>query len=187
MSYDPKKHHRRSIRLKDYDYTRPGAYFVTLVTWQRQHRFGEIIDGEKHLNTPGDILKSCWLRLPDHFPVRLDAWVIMPNHFHAILLLQDSRKGEASAHVDLIHPSAHQADASPRQPIGTQPGSLGAILQNFKSVTTRKINQIHNSPGVPVWQRNYYEHILRSEAEWQRIYSYIVANPHRWIEDQLFG
>jgi len=187
MAYDPKIHHRRSFRLRGYDYTLPGAYFVTIVAWRRQPLFGEIIAGEMHLNASGEVIKRCWLRLPSHHPVRLDAWVIMPNHFHAVILLDDPGKGEASASDMLDNPYHIQADASPLRPAGTRPGSLGAIIQNFKSITTRKINQIHSTPGAAIWQRNYYEHIIRSQAEWERIHAYIFANPDRWEEDELYG
>ena len=97
VTNNSEKHHRRSIRLKGYDYTQPGAYFVTLVTWQNEALFGEISDGNICLFTAGEVIASCWLRLPAYFSIRLDDWVIMPNHFHAVLLIETPRAGEASA------------------------------------------------------------------------------------------
>jgi len=178
--YDPQKHHRCSIRLKGYDYTQPGAYFVTLVAWGRACLFGEI-DGETmRLNPVGEVVQHAWLRLPSFFPIRLDAYVVMPNHFHGIICM-----GEASAAWALPGKQIIPADASPQPPPkGTEPGSLGAIIQNFKSTSTRRANQINASPGLPLWQRNYFERVIRDEAEMGRIIAYIHANPSRWQEDK---
>ena len=183
MKFDPQKHHRRSIRLKGYDYTQPGAYFVTMCTWHRETLLGDIIGGEMRLSAMGQIIEIEWRRLTDHFNhLELGAFVIMPNHVHGILILST---GEASAQIVSYPAEIRWADASPQPPIGTQPGSLGAILQNLKSVSTRKINQLQCTPGAPVWQRNYYEHIIRDEADWRRIAAYIQNNPARWTDDQL--
>ncbi len=85
MPYDPHRHHRRSIRLRGYDYTCPGAYFITVVTWGRECLFGEILDGEMQMNELGAVAQSCWQEIPAHFPnVQLDAYVVMPNHIHGI-------------------------------------------------------------------------------------------------------
>jgi putative transposase len=186
MPYNPQVHHRRSIRLKGYDYTLPGAYFVTLVAWQRECLFGTIQDDESVLSQVGNTVAACWRHLPAFFAIRLDEWVIMPNHFHGILLIEAQGKGEASVSAARAVSQFHLADASPQRPIGTPPGSLGAIVQNFKSITTRKINQLRHTPGVPVWQHNYYERIIRDEAEWDRIRQYILDNPRRWQEDDEY-
>jgi putative transposase len=142
MQFDPQKHNRRSMRLKGYDYAQPGAYFVTLVTQDRANLFGEITDGVMCLSRIGEIIRSAWLRLPGLFPIHHDEWVIMPNHLHAIIWILDLGKGEASDSQDIWDPWRHLMDASPQhQAIGTKSGSLGAIIQNFKSISTRKINQ----------------------------------------------
>ena len=189
MPYDPQKHHRRSIRLKGYDYTQPGAYFVTLVAHQRDCLFGEIVDDKMRLNAVGELAQGIWLSLPRHFPaLTLDEWVIMPNHLHGVLVIggageADHRKGEASAVrlSGIAEPLA--ADASPLH--GTQSASVGAIVQNYKSVTARKINAHRRTPGALVWQRNYYEHIVRNDADLHRIRQYIVNNPLKWTLDDL--
>ena len=197
MKYDPLKHHRRSIRLKGYDYARAGAYFVTLVTHGRECILGEIVDGEMRVNLLGEIAAYYWQELPRHFArVTLDAFVVMPNHTHGIILIGMNdgdvrgagrggipRKDEASAVQVAGMSRRSSADASPLPPRGTQTGSVGAIVQNFKSVTTRKINQRRGAPGAPVWQRNYYEHIIRDEASLNRIRRYIAENPLRWALD----
>lgn len=184
MKYDPLKHHRRSIRLKGYDYAHAGAYFVTLVTRGRECIFGEIVDGEMRANPLGEIAAYYWQELPRHFAlVTMDAFVVMPNHAHGIIMIAADSTGEASAAQVSDTSRRSSADASPLRPIGTQSGSLGAVVQNFKSVTTRKINQRRATPGAPVWQRNYYERIIRDEAELNRIRRYIVENPLRWALD----
>lgn len=197
MKYDPLKHHRRSIRLKGYDYTHAGAYFVTLVAHGRECIFGEIVDGEIRVNPLGEIAAYYWQELPRHFAhVTLDAFVVMPNHVHGVIVVGADdgdtggggrggvpRKGEASAAGASEVSRRFSADASPLPPTGTQPGSLGAIVQNFKSVTTRKINQWRGAPGAPVWQRNYYERIIRDARELDAVRRYIAQNPLRWALD----
>ena len=177
------KFHRKSIRLKDYDYTRPGAYFITLVTWQREHVFGEIGHGEMRLNEAGRLVQDAWIRMPAFYPIRHEIWVVMPNHFHGLLWIEGT--GEASAMRILGASRSLKTDASPLQrPIGTKPNSLGAIIQNFKSITTRRIHQLSGSSGTPIWQRNYFERVVRDDKEMGRIRAYIQANPVNWLNDQ---
>ena len=185
--YDAQKHHRRSIRLKGYDYAQPGAYFITLVAWQRQNRFGEIANGEVQLNQAGRIIHDSWQRLPAFFPVRNEVWVVMPNHFHGLLWIDGEGKGEASAPSELLTSDINPADASPLRPNGTKPDSLAAIIQNFKSITTHRIHQLGVSPGMPVWQHNYYEHIVRNDKELERMRAYIQSNPLNWHDDQEYS
>ena len=180
MPYDPKLHHRRSVRLAGYDYTRCGAYFVTLNAWEHKPIFSEVIDGAVHLSSIGEIICRHWLKLAELFPVDLDAWVIMPDHLHGILVLRGT--GEASGDSSIGQVKDNLPDASPLRPRGTDPSSLGAIIQNFKSITTRKINQQRGLPGGKVWHRNYYEHIVRNEADLDRIRRYIDGNPIRWSQ-----
>jgi len=153
MPYNPAKHHRRSIRLKNYDYAQAGAYFVTLVTFQRQCLFGEIVNGEMNLNKFGVVVESVWKALPVYFSrVQLDTYVIMPNHFHGLLFLVDPGKGEASAKTLPAASNPLGADASPLHPIGTKSGSISAVVQNFKSVSARRINANRATSQPPIWQ-----------------------------------
>ncbi len=185
MKFGPHKHHHHSIRLRGYNYSQAGAYFVTICTRNRQCLFGEIVDGVMQLNNVGEIVKSVWVGLPNHFPdIALDAFVVMPNHIHGII-----NRGEASADENRSTVSnTKRANASPLQssypPHGTYPGSLGAIVQNFKSVSTRKINHLKKIPEMPVWQRNYYEHVIRNEKSLNSIRRYISENPQRWTYDE---
>ena len=182
MSYDPDKHHRRSIRLKGYDYTQAGAYFVTLCTWQRECLFGEIVGGKMQLNDCGRVLEEEWLHTAVVRPnVDLDAFVIMPNHMHGIIVICDNPVG-ASRRLAPTDTSRRLA------PTGASPrivaGSLGAMIGQIKSITTKRINALRHTPGQAVWQRNYHDHIIRSETALNNIRQYIAHNPMRWAEDE---
>jgi REP element-mobilizing transposase RayT len=162
MPYDLQKHHRRSIRLKGYDYTQAGAYFVTFCAWQHECLFGEIVDGEMHLNDYGRVVEEEWLRTAEVRPnVDLDAFVIMPNHIHGIIVIC----------IDPVGASRRLAPTN--TPTRLVAGSLGAIIGQIKSVTTKRINVLRSMPGQAVWQRNYYERIIRSEAALDNIRQYI--------------
>jgi REP element-mobilizing transposase RayT len=179
MPYDPQKHHRRSIRLKGYHYTQPGAYYITLCTKARQCLFGDVVKGEMRLNSLGYIAFTCWQEIPNHFPhVELDVFVIMPNHLHGILVITDTLVG--ATHASPLH----RTNALPkRHPCGPSPKSVGAIVGSYKSAVTKRINTICNTKGNSIWQRNYYEHISRDEASVHNIRQYIVENPWRWADD----
>ncbi len=169
MHYDPDKHHRRSIRLADYDYKQSGAYFITVCAKHRQCLFGEIADGEMRLNELGRAVEECWEWLAQRYQqVSLDAWIIMPNHLHGVIVLDDFNKGGSRT--------------APTPEIRPKP--LGRLIGAFKTVSTKKINVLRRAPGAPVWQRNYYEHVIRSEDEWHRIRTYIEENPLKWDIDQ---
>lgn len=167
---DSHKPHRRSIRLRDYDYAQAGAYFVTLVSHQRRCVFGEIVAAEMRLNECGAIADECWRAIPDHFPsVELGAYVIMPNHVHGIIIINASAVSKgAGMGAAVLRPNV-------------RPGSLGAIVRSYKSAVSYRIHQEHTA--TPIWQRNYYEHIIRTDHALQRITAYIYANPARWAED----
>lgn len=175
--YDPAKHHRRSIRLKGYDYTQAGAYFVTIVTRERELLFGEVINGEMRLNAHGRVVESEWLRTAEVRPnVELDAFVVMPNHLHGILIIRNDAQSRVGA-------SRHVGASQRLAPTGPVAGSLGAIMAQFKSICTKRINRTRHTPGAPVWQRNYYERIVRNERELNAIRQYIRHNPARWADD----
>jgi REP element-mobilizing transposase RayT len=191
MKYDPEKHHRRSIRLKGYDYSQAGFYFVTIVTHNRACLFGEIVDGAMHLNKAGKIARQEWLLLAKRFNVRLDAFVVMPNHIHAILVILDREIKPTQAGATLVFRqnlsassaalptiTSYDAGGSPlHRPAGPAPGSLGAIIGQFKSRVTKRL-------GCPVWHRGYYEHIIRDDDSLDRIRMYIEANPINWAIDK---
>ena len=188
MRYDPEKHHRRSIRLKGYDYSQPGAYFVTICTLNRDCLFGEIRNDEMVLNMFGEIILEKWNNIPKHFQhTKLDAFGPMPNHVHGILFITGSYVGAKHSNTNIIRrfeDTSQNASHLQGRPHGTRPGSLSAIMQNYISITTRKINQIRNTPGEKLWQRNFYEHIIRNEKELNQIRDYIIHNPLKWEEDR---
>lgn len=186
MGYDTEKHHRRSIRMKGYDYSLPGAYFVTLLSHGRACLFGEIKEGNMSQSAIGKSIIECWLRIPNNFDnISLDEFSLMPNHMHGIIFIHEAHgKGEAFADFGSTKPGIVSANASPLRPVGTQLGSLSAIIQNFKSVSTRRVNRLYVEPGNKIWQRNYHERIIRNERELNTIRGYIRDNPLNWDLDQ---
>jgi putative transposase len=177
MSYDPDKHHRRSIRLKEHDYAQPGAYFVTICTRERESPFGHVVNGEMRLNDAGEIARRCWEDIPHHFPlVGLDAFVVMPNHVHGIIVITESCRGEKS--FAPTHAPTTTTTTTPQSPSRT----IGSIVRGFKIGVTKWFRA--NTDLYSIWQRGYYEHIIRNEAELMAIREYIQANPARWDEDE---
>jgi len=177
MSYDSNRHHRRSIRLAGYDYTQPGAYFVTICTHQREWLLGEVVDGKVVLSEFGRIAHDeWWASSRIRREIELDAFVVMPNHIHGIVWIVADDPVEAEAHG--------RVGAHGRAPLRRPPKSLGSFIAGYKSVVTKRINQMRGTPGVPVWQRNYWEHIIRTERALQAIRQYIADNPARWSLDR---
>jgi REP element-mobilizing transposase RayT len=174
INYDPDKHARRSIRLRGYDYTHRGAYAVTLCIYQRECILGVVASGKAISNELGRLVKACWEEIPVHFPnTDLDMFVVMPNHVHGIIVLRDS------LNTGMKQGTTPHAESFGR-PVS---GSLPTIIRSFKSATTRRVNETRNIPNMPVWQRNYYEHIIRNEDALHRMREYIALNPLRWHED----
>ena len=168
-----KKRRKNSLRLQGYDYSSVGAYFITIVTYQREILFGEIINEHMVLNELGEIVQREWERTPKiRREVDLGAYMIMPNHFHAIVIFNEYAIGVGAT------------GRSPLRPRGPAPKSLGALMAGFKSSVTKQINIFRNTPGAPLWQRNYYDHIIRNQREMSRIWDYIETNPMRWAEDK---
>ncbi len=185
MKYDSKIHHRRSIRLKGYDYSQAGAYFVTMVTFRRECLFGEVVDGEMVLSKFGQVAKQQWEKLPRRFQnVEADTLVVMPNHIHGIIVINDDdRRGTAEKSKDL------GAEPSRRAPTREQfqkpvPGSIPTIIRSYKSAVTYRINLMRGIKDAPVWQRNYHERVIRNEREMETFWNYIQANPLQWETDE---
>jgi hypothetical protein len=181
-------HHRRSTRLKGYDYSQAGAYFVTLCTFQMKPLFGSIVDGDMHLSEIGRIVEREWLRTPQiRRNVVLGVHAILPNHIHGILFIQD-HSFEMGAALD---PALQKVGASPRdvgepsQALRSTAQTLGAIMRGFKGASTKQINLSRQTIGAPVWHRNYHDHVIRNDADMQRIWEYIMNNVQRWAEDRF--
>ncbi len=177
MNSQSKIHHRKSIRLSSWDYTSDAVYFVTICTFNHQNLFAKIINGQLIFNKFGNIVQEEWLKtaeLRDY--VKLDEYVIMPNHFHAMIWICSGKTK--------IEPTVSN---SPIKKFGSiQPKSLSVIIRSFKSAVTKRINEIRRTPGAPVWQRNYYEHIIRDEKDYNRIQEYIINNPLKWADDRYY-
>ncbi len=170
---DHNQRHRRSIRLRDYDYRQAGAYFITICTHQKECLFGDVINDEMLLSEMGQIVSEEWVRTAIIRPeIELDAFVVMPNHVHGIVVFA------TNAGVD------NEVGAHARAPLRREPKSLGALVAGFKSVVTKRINTLRSTPLIPVWQRNYYERIIRHERELNAAREYIQNNPLQWALDR---
>ena len=199
MKFDPKIHHRRSIRLKGYDYRQAGVYFITLVTQGREMMFGDAANGEMILNPAGEMIVRWWLELPNKFPnVNVDIFMPMPNHFHGVIFIEEPVGGDVGADLRVCPDCAEQppdaelfpvnggGDVAP--PLRRPNAPLSQMIQWFKTMTTneyiRGVKQLGWKPfNGKLWQRNYYEHIIRNETELGRITRYIQSNPARWTDD----
>jgi len=185
MKYDPHKPHRRSIRLKGYDYTQAGAYFVTICTWQRECLLGEVINGEMQLSRYGETVQFNWNILPKRYPnVELDAFIVMPNHVHGIILLDAS--GLEGTGLERLSADASKFSGKPA-PTPSKLYGLPEIVRGLKTFSARRINQIRGKSGVAVWQRGYYERIIRDEESLIAIREYIIKNPLCWEKDKLYA
>ncbi|MDH7464446.1 hypothetical protein QEG73_24330 [Chitinophagaceae bacterium 26-R-25] len=169
MSYNPNVHHRRSIRLQGYDYSQAGLYFITLCCHEKNHLFGKIENNQMLLNEAGAIAYDEWFKTPEVRPnVALAEFVVMPNHIHGIIIIKHSESVTQSA-INRFNGTSH---------------TIGAIVRGYKSVVTQKINSTYEHP-ITVWQRNYYEHIIRTEESYHNIANYIINNPANWQNDRL--
>ena len=194
------KYHRRSTRLKGYDYSRPGFYFVTICTKNRQHLFGEIMNNVMHLNDAGKMVLNCWLEIPGHYSnVKLHEFIIMPNHIHGILEIIEKQNPLTSNNpqVGVQYFEPLPGDYLNEEPQSRKqghlkhryqhiiPGSLGSIIRGFEIGVTkwfRKNTDIHN-----VWQRNFHDTIIKSKWSFRIISRYIINNPKNWDDDEFFN
>lgn len=165
---------RRSIRVPKYDYSAPGAYYVTVCTHDHRCLFGDVVDSVMRPNEYGEVVRQKWFRTGDvreGVILPPEEFVVMPNHMHGIV------------HI-VVGATRRVAPTSPRAASGPTSGSIGAIIGQFKSQTAKRINALRQSPGAPVWQRNYYEHIVRDEISLEEIREYIATNPLKWQVDR---
>jgi REP element-mobilizing transposase RayT len=182
MRYDPDIHHRRSIRLRHYDYAGTGVYFVTICVYGRESLFGDIVDGLMSPNDAGRMVADIWLALPQRFPdLIIDEFTVMPNHFHGIFLLQQPvTKTDSSVGAPLAAP--RPAPNPLNQGAASSAPTLGDVVRAFKSISAIAVNRIIGRSGR-LWQRNYYERVIRDEAELTNALQYIIDNPARWPDD----
>jgi REP element-mobilizing transposase RayT len=194
--YNPQIHYRRSIRLKGYDYSQAGLYFITICVQNRECLFGEIVNGEMVLNDAGTIANKCWLDIPKHFPnAVLHEHIVMPNHIHGIVELSNNVVG-AENFLPISNNTEHTIGAE-NFPIRAEnfqpqrnefqkmiPRSIGSIVKGFKIGVTKWFR--NNAVDETIWQRNYYEHIIRNAQTYQTISEYIINNPAKWIDDKFY-
>ena len=208
--YNPQKHHRRSIRLQGYDYSQEGLYFITICCQDRAHLFGEIVDGKMILNDAGLQAKKSWQDIPNHFPnAVLHEYIIMPNHIHGIIEFvganqyspnnnspnngspnqtfsdngNDVENNDKAKDLEFVNRTKNFSplpNATWRSPSKT----IGSVIRGFKIGVTKWMR--NNTTVVNVWQRNYYDHIIRNEQDYERISEYIKNNPILWKEDRFY-
>lgn len=168
MPNNPNIHNRKSIRLKEYDYSQPGEYFITVCTYDHKCVFGKIVNSEMQLNDAGKVVDECWRGILQHFKhIKLDEYIIMPNHLHGIVVIcecDNHGRGEVTS------------------PLHKQ--TLGKIVAYFKYQSTKLINKTQGTPDKRFWQRNYYDRIIRDEKELNNIHDYIQNNPIKWWCDE---
>lgn len=171
---------RRSVRLQSYDYRQQGVYFITVCSHDRQPLFGSIVDGKMVSSAFGMTVSDCWTSIPAHFQgTILDEFVVMPNHVHGLIAIADLGAGEACLAPTVTPSGSGHTKLRQKRP------TLGTIVGSFKAATTKRINDLRGTPGVAVWQRNYYEHIVRNDGDLEAIREYIIANPRNWSKDEL--
>jgi putative transposase len=197
MKYNPDLHRRRSIRLKGYDYSQEGAYFITVCTKDKEWLFGDVINGQVQMNDMGNVTLQCWKEIPKHFPSAvLDEFIVMPNHIHGIVIFnavgaknispifRDDKpdRAETVSPIPRDGNSDRAKNVSPLQH-GTSM-TIGSVIRGFKIGVTKwaRANGAFHDP----WQRNYYEHIIRNEPELSKIREYIINNPLNWETDENY-
>jgi putative transposase len=211
-NYNPNNHHRKSIRLRGYDYSGSGLYYITICTFDKICLFGKInnttnikfttcVRHQVILSTAGEIANSCWMSIPEHFPnAILHEYIVMPNHVHGIIEL--SKKSVGSVGVENFQPLQSLPDIS--RNVGVQnfeplhnepqrrneyqkiiPHSIGSIVRGFKTGVTKWIR--NNTDIEKIWQRNYYEHIIRNDHSYEQIADYILENPDNWQNDDFYN
>ncbi len=195
--YNPEIHHRRSIKIEEYDYSQEGLYFITICTFNHKRLFGSIDNGDMVLTEYGEIVNKEWLQTGEmRNNITLSEFVIMPNHMHGIIEINDSaRRGTMPRDIQTYsireHSDAVDKGTCQRAPTVERFGkptsnTIPTIVRGFKSTVTKQINNIRRTPGHAVWQRSYYEHIIRNEKSYNQISEYIMYNPEKWLEDKYY-
>ena len=180
-NYDSKIHHSKSIRLNGYDYSQEGLYFITLCCKNKICRFGKIENHEMILNEYGKIAYDEWLKTPELRPqIELDVFIVMPNHFHCIIKINSISELSNSSDTDTIQGKLN----SPLQELRSPSQTVGSIIRGYKSSVTKQLKLIGFDEKL--WQRNYYEHIIRNEKSYHRIANYIINNPAKWEDDRYY-
>lgn len=178
------KYRIESVRLKNWDYRNNGAYFITINTGNRKHFFGEIINSEMQLSPIGEYAQNFWMEIPKHFPfVELGNFVVMPNHTHGILIINNVK----SLHCYDMDKSLHCNDSTGNQyfsDISPKSGSISTIVRSYKSVVSKHARLLNPEFN---WQPKFHDHIIRNSESFERIQNYIENNPSNWKEDKFYS
>ncbi len=182
IKYNPEIHHRRSIRLRGYDYSQCGAYFITICVQHRKCLFGKIVNGEMILNEYGKIVELCLNAISTHYQnVILDEYIIMPNHIHIIIIV-GAGSSLPYTQINIGRENPAEINTGRENPAPT----IGNIVGYFKYMATKQINDVIKNGVQKIFQRNYYEHIIRNENEYNNIAQYIIDNPKNWSVDKNY-
>lgn len=175
---------RHSIRLQEYDYSSSGMYFITICTQDKLCLFGEVVNGEMILNDMGKLAYNEWLKTAQlRTNIELGEFIIMPNHIHGIIIINTP----ATVGADCVRPNnIDNTTGECNSPLRVSMQTLGSIIGGYKSTVTRQINNLNVVPKQKIWQRNYYEHIIRNEKSYNSITDYITTNPINWQSDDYF-
>ncbi|MCF6175204.1 MAG: hypothetical protein L3J71_05520 [Victivallaceae bacterium] len=197
MSLYKNRYRVETTRLKNWDYSDDGWFFITICSKDRKSIFGEIINGEMYFNNNGNIVKKCWFDLPHHYlNLILGAFVVMPNHIHGIMII-DNRRFYNGDNIDVgnnvetglkpVSTQSPQQSRSPQsfsRPISKRHG-IFEFVRALKTFSSRRINEINNTSGTSQWQTRFYDHLIRNKADLQRVENYILNNPSIWEHDSL--
>jgi REP element-mobilizing transposase RayT len=184
MALYKNKYRIESARLKNWNYSYPGYYFITICTKNRDHFFGKIIDNQMHLSEIGRIVEQYWQDIPNHFPfANLDKQVIMPNHIHGIIVINKKQPSFPVETLQCNVSTQHKQISKIMSGISPKPGSLATIIRSFKSISTRTINEKYLSLHF-AWQPRFHDHVIRNNNELTKIRLYIVNNPKNWQNDR---
>lgn len=178
MTYDRARHHRQSLRWREHAYATGGTYFVTICTFQRTPLFGNVVDGEMLVNQLGRLVENEWVATERARPsVKIDVFALMPDHLHGLIHLEEPTT--TGDHIGACRTESRMSSAPPFR----APRSLSSTISGFKGAAMRAVNIVRSTPGAQVWQRGFYERVVRDQSEFDRIADYIVSNPSRWRSD----
>jgi putative transposase len=189
VAYNPRIHHRRSIRLLRYDYSQQGLYFVTICTHGRLPLFGAIANGEMILSPSGQIAHQEWFKTAQIRPeIQLHEFIVMPNHIHGIIEITSLGALSSQDDIDRLRckRSYHPQVNDTGNIIVSIKTTLGKVVRAYKSAATKRINSLPDCKEIVIWQRNYYEHIIQDQQAYKNITNYIQSNPQQWLEDNYY-
>ncbi len=190
------KYRIQSARLKGWDYSDYGTYFITICTKNWQQFFGKVNNGEMQLNELGEIAEKCWKEIPNHFPsIILDNFVVMPNHVHGVLIISETEALSNSQQVETLHATSESTRPKTKSnylentknkrlsDISPKAGSISTIIRSYKSAVTKQARLVNKSFA---WQARFHDHLIRNNKSYDTIINYIETNPYHWEDDKFY-